>query len=505
LVFGLSCLSGIVALINIFFPFQFKNGKFEAVSPDKLGYTIPVSMSIGMVPDTVISYTNGTSSFGKRTYPKWYDSDPFIGDYQDSLVRVAEADSSYKKKVVVNKWVASPGVGRWNNKVRSIGGKDGFEILEKEIALSELTPMVPDISTTVEIKARGKTKWQNFMLSLYGWIQLFLYIFISFHILRVLQVCRREIQFLNNLYRRLELVGKVLMYSQVLYFLFAFVYGKYFGSIRLVSVASDDGFLESKGAHFNPTSAASLGPFLIGVGLFILSKFFQYGQNIEINLRELEQVQTAKDAHHAQLQQNLLELENNFLRAQINPHFLYNTLNVFYAKALPTNKDLANGLLTLADIMRYSLETTQGGHLVPLQMEVEHLKRVIGLHQLRFGERLRIQFTAEGPFGEIKVAPLIFITLLENALKHGEVDTSDEPIVLWLAVDAHRIYFTIRNKKSEGLKAQSHGLGLDNIKKRLQAVYGRRHDFDIEEKEGYYHVAMAVEHTGVVDSLPDDS
>lgn len=217
----------------------------------------------------------------------------------------------------------------------------------------------------------------------------------------------------------------------------------------------------------------------------------------ELANAQLKEEKAAQDMANAQLQQSMLELENNFLRAQINPHFLYNTLNWFYVQALPGNKNLADGLLTLADIMRYSLETVQGSHLVPLKMEVEQLRRVIAMQQMRFANGLRITFTTEGSFGDIQVAPLVFITLLENALKHGDVDDPDEPISLWLAVDNRRIYFTIRNKKSEGPKALGHGIGLDNIKKRLQAVYGNRHDFGIEEKDGRYHVAMAVEHAGV--------
>jgi len=200
-------------------------------------------------------------------------------------------------------------------------------------------------------------------------------------------------------------------------------------------------------------------------------------------------------AQNAQMKQSILELENNFLRAQINPHFLYNTLNVFYAQAQPFSEPLGNSILTLAKIMRYSLETTQGGHLVPLEMEVAHLRRVISIHQLRFDNQLQINFTVEEPLGEVKVVPLIFITLLENALKHGETSDPDSPIALWLAADTSRIYFTIRNKIGNQPRDQSLGIGMENIKKRLQAVYGDRHQFGIEEKDGHYHVVLAIEHS----------
>lgn len=226
-------------------------------------------------------------------------------------------------------------------------------------------------------------------------------------------------------------------------------------------------------------------------------------------LRQLAEAKAAQDVANAQLlasnaqlaltnaemKQDMLELENNFLRAQINPHFLYNTLNIFYNRALEKDEELAEGIIALSEIMRYSLETSHGGQLVPLQMEVEHLRRVIGMYQLRFDNKLRIEFTVEGPYSHPQVVPLIFITLLENALKHGKVDDADNPVALWLSADDTHIYFTIRNKKAEGAAMQSHGVGLANIRKRLDNVYGNRCRFEVEETADSYHVILAIEHS----------
>lgn len=225
-------------------------------------------------------------------------------------------------------------------------------------------------------------------------------------------------------------------------------------------------------------------------------------------LRQLAEAKAVQDvaaaqlaAQNAQMKQDMLELENNFLRAQINPHFLYNTLNTFYAKALPFNEELAYGIVTLSNIMRYSLESTESGQLLPLQMEVAQLERVIKMHRFRFGSQLSINFIAEGDMGELKVAPLVFVTLLENALKHGEAGDADNPISLWLSVDAKHIYFTIRNKKGEKRSGGSSGIGLMNINKRLTSVYGNHYKLDIEETADEYHVALVIEHGAGVDTL----
>ncbi len=226
-------------------------------------------------------------------------------------------------------------------------------------------------------------------------------------------------------------------------------------------------------------------------------------------LRQLAEEKAAQDVANAQLlasnaqlalanaemKQDMLELENNFLRAQINPHFLYNTLNIFYNRALDKDEELAESIIALSEIMRYSLETSHGGQLVPLQMEVEHLRRVIGMYQLRFDNKLRIEFTVEGQYSHPQVVPLIFITLLENALKHGKVNDADNPVALWLCADPTHIYFTIRNKKAEGAAVQSHGVGLANIRKRLDNVYGNRCRFEVEETADSYHVILAIEHS----------
>jgi two-component system, LytTR family, sensor kinase len=201
-------------------------------------------------------------------------------------------------------------------------------------------------------------------------------------------------------------------------------------------------------------------------------------------------------AHNAGLRQNLLEAENSFLRAQVNPHFLYNTLNLFYAQALPLSKPLANNIVVLAEIMRYSLEATESNTLVPLRMEVDQLERVLALHQLRFGGKLHIALTINGQSDGINVAPLVFITLLENALKHGELNDPAAPVTLWLATDDSQIYFTIRNKKSTDPPEHSHGIGLHNIKKRLHNIYDDDYRIVIDDTADWFEVMLTIKYSG---------
>jgi sensor histidine kinase YesM len=210
---------------------------------------------------------------------------------------------------------------------------------------------------------------------------------------------------------------------------------------------------------------------------------------------QLAQEKATAELAAAHAQQDLLQMELNFLRAQINPHFLYNTLNYFYDRAMDNDAPLAQSMITLSEIMRYSLETTQGGQLTLLQKEVRHLQQVIGLYQLRASNRLYIHFATEGQYGQVQVAPLIFITLLENALKHGVVNNPQQPVTIRLAVDTTHIHFAIANTinhQRSHLAEHNHGIGLDNIKKRLHHVYGNRCRLEVNIEEERYEVAVEI-------------
>lgn len=253
-----------------------------------------------------------------------------------------------------------------------------------------------------------------------------------------------------------------------------------------------------------------------GLAFYVIGYYYiNRSKHKEKQLRQLAEQQAAKDiaaaqlaAHNAQLaannaqlaasnaqmRQEVLELENNFLRAQINPHFLYNTLNTFYAKALPLSQELADAIITLAGIMRYSLQMEQHGQLTALKMEVAHLERVITMHRMRFGNKCHINFTIEGPCEQYKVVPLIFITLLENAIKYGVVDDPVDPVTLQLSVKGPYIQFFIRNKKMGKPPQPSHGIGLHNIRKRLTHVYGTQYQLNINDTATHYQVLLDIEY-----------
>jgi len=185
--------------------------------------------------------------------------------------------------------------------------------------------------------------------------------------------------------------------------------------------------------------------------------------------------------------------EKQFLQSQINPHFLYNTLNFFYAKSLGLSPELAESVLLLSSIMRYSLEQKENSSgMAALTDEIDHINNVIRINQFRFNNKLQIQFLISGNTAKVRVLPLILITLVENAFKHGELLDALNPVLIALEIDESNqsINFVVKNKKKKGPKEAGTGIGLENTTKRLAYAYGDKHQLSVQEEVDLYTATL---------------
>jgi two-component system LytT family sensor kinase len=183
----------------------------------------------------------------------------------------------------------------------------------------------------------------------------------------------------------------------------------------------------------------------------------------------------------------------NFLKAQINPHFLHNTLNFLYAKSLPYSTELSEGILTLSDIMRYALsEQNIKAGKAALKDEIEHVRNVIRIHQLRYNNNLLVNFEVNGVVNGITIIPFVLITIVENAFKHGDLKSTEYPIDIKLTIEDKKLYFFCRNKKKTGPKELSTGIGLDNIKKRLDLAYKDQYTLLIKDEHDLYTTQLTI-------------
>lgn len=186
-----------------------------------------------------------------------------------------------------------------------------------------------------------------------------------------------------------------------------------------------------------------------------------------------------------------LSTEMAFLKSKINPHFLFNVLNSFYAKSLKHDvPELADGIAKLAELMRYMVYETNSDK-VSLEKEIHHLKNFIQVYQLRIAEEdeVTINFDIQGEINSTKISPMLLIPFVENAIKHGIDPNSKSMIDISLKVMQNKASFQVRNtirQGTYGLNDESSGFGLDNLKKRLSILYPKAYTLETKAEKGYF-------------------
>ncbi|WP_439132315.1 sensor histidine kinase [Polaribacter sp.] len=186
-----------------------------------------------------------------------------------------------------------------------------------------------------------------------------------------------------------------------------------------------------------------------------------------------------------------LSTEMAFLKSKINPHFLFNILNSFYAKSLKHNvPELADGIAKLAELMRYMVYETNSDK-VSLEKEIHHLKNFIQVYQLRIAEEdhVFINFIVKGNVNAVKISPMLLIPFVENAIKHGIDPKAKSLIDISLKVTQSKLNFKVSNtirQGAYGLADESSGFGLDNLKKRLSILYPNAYTLETKEEKGYF-------------------
>ncbi|WP_081997750.1 sensor histidine kinase [Wocania ichthyoenteri] len=183
--------------------------------------------------------------------------------------------------------------------------------------------------------------------------------------------------------------------------------------------------------------------------------------------------------------------ELSLLKSQINPHFFFNTLNNLYALTIKNSKHAPEVILKLSDMMRYAIYEGKK-EFVLLKDEVTYLESYIELHRIRYHKSVSIKFDYCIEDGDT-IAPLLFIILLENALKHGvEKLTEDAFVKMNLKSSESEIHFSIENNFDPKEISLEKGIGLTNLKQRLSLTYPKRHQLVINENTNTYRVDLKI-------------
>ena len=209
---------------------------------------------------------------------------------------------------------------------------------------------------------------------------------------------------------------------------------------------------------------------------------------VKISSDWLRQTQTQRD-----LETRTMQTELNFLKSQINPHFLFNTLNSLYALTLKKSDEAPEVVIKLSEMMRYMLYECNEPE-VPLSKEVNYIRNYLDLERLRHKD-LDIKFEVEGELGDLKIAPLIFIAFIENAFKHGASNHISAGFVhIHIYLDAGELNLYVENSKPEKQPTQEHrrsgGIGLVNVRRRLAILYKNNYNLEVHDKPNTYGVNL---------------
>jgi two-component system, LytTR family, sensor kinase len=195
-----------------------------------------------------------------------------------------------------------------------------------------------------------------------------------------------------------------------------------------------------------------------------------------------------------QLEKQQAETELKFLKSQIQPHFLFNVLNNIYSLALQKSDQTPDVVLRLSEFLRYILYEA-GDKKIELQKEISYLENYIELQKLRFGNRADIDFKVEGELLQQQIEPMLLITFVENSFKHGVSSMKERVWVkIHIALEEGRLIFEVSNSKTEGSRAEqaAGGIGLENLKRRLQLLYPGQHQLSIEDGKNEYRVQLII-------------
>lgn len=223
--------------------------------------------------------------------------------------------------------------------------------------------------------------------------------------------------------------------------------------------------------------------------VFFASAYYYF----KSSLRKQEHIKHFREEQLIQ-EKKILQMENTILRTQINPHVLYNTLNFLYAKSLPVSEELSNGILTLSEIMQYSLKNQDSNGLVLLSDELEHVQNIVELARLKSNNKTHINVEFEQVDQLTTIVPLLLVTLVENIFKHADVSDPTQPAQILLSIEPGEILrFIVANKpRNTSFHQPGTHIGLSNARSRFEKEYGDQGEMKVIQSENLFQIELRI-------------
>jgi hypothetical protein len=352
------------------------------------------------------------------------------------------------------------------------------------------TTSLPGPSFAKGLQGSGllKRRWLYHLLFWLAYYILTLMLYMGLHEKMTLLSC---LQYLVTLFFQ-AIVAYINLYILIPKLLFEKKYSYYALALFLnlaifafVIVFFDNLFMYFKSGKFNPAMLYDLNHliivFIVEVYVVGMATGIKFLKDSFINQQWMKEKE-----------KQYLETELKFLRSQIHPHFFFNTLNNIYSLTLKKSDEAPGIILKLSDLMSYMLYESNAPK-VPLAKEIGYLQNYLDVEQLRFGQRLSVSFTREGFREDVNIPPMILILFLENSFKHGvKNNISKINIDIFLRIDEEFLYFKVDNPVTEDERTDesNKGIGLTNVRRRLDLLYGDDYALDILENNGIFSVNL---------------
>lgn len=243
----------------------------------------------------------------------------------------------------------------------------------------------------------------------------------------------------------------------------------------------------AKKSHINPLWRHSPDIDIVSLVLFFIITA------LSLSVRTVQQWQTTEQKVIV-AEAGKANAELSFLKAQINPHFLFNTLNNIYTLSVMNSEHTSESIMKLSNIMRYVTdEVTE--NFVPLQNDVNCISDYIDLQRLRLGRRTEVNFAVTGNIGNQKIAPLILMSFVENAFKYGISKQENSTIHIEIKVEGNEVTFYCENRifNSKSTVIERTGIGIANTRQRLQHLYPGKHVLNIDDAGSTFKVKLTLQ------------
>ena len=191
-----------------------------------------------------------------------------------------------------------------------------------------------------------------------------------------------------------------------------------------------------------------------------------------------------------ELQKTQLRTELNFLKSQIQPHFFFNTLNNLYALVIKKSPNAPDVVLKLSEIMQYVLYDAKEPK-ISLLNEINYIYSYLDLEKLRYGDTVKSSIEITGNMDEVEIPPLLFLPFIENCFKHGIANNDDIKVDIRFEITDNFLFFTVENTfhKNNEISVK-HGIGIENVKRRLQLLYGENFTLETKVKKNKFKVLL---------------